>query len=411
MPDQDTIKKYGWHLKVLGAYVQEVTPGIVGLNNTSVISSNDAAALYPTSIIYSNIGFDTLRHRIYDANLVRSLIGLIQNVYSTRAQNPTAIKSALGGFTSALDQILKEYFKTKTIQNKKDAREFTLEYYPYLLKKILMYRGQLKDIFEPNSDETYYLLKSCLHPLLEAITWLSPQNRGYSQVLVDYVFFNDTFMQKPIEFYVLKEVNSTKSQFKILAFDEGIKLLKNYIVNPYGVLFNRHKDKLAYDVELLQEALAKRRIVKDQMLVLEAILKQFKKLSKGSLDYLYTLSGDCLISEERANIILDEIADSEDRAKRIKALIRIEFKFKDQNIELKKFIHLRISQLNIVQLGIKVAANSAYGIFGLITWPCASPLIGNAITNAGKIYGIKLFQAVTVNTFQEREDALKASEG
>lgn len=402
--DQDTIKKFAWHLKVLGAYVQAPKVGIVGLDRTSIIASNDAAALYPTSIIYSNIGFDTLRHRVYDGNLVRSLVGLLQNVFDNRSKNPTAVKSALSGFTSALDQILKEYYKSrKNVPGKKDAREFTLEYYPYLLKKLLVYPGELKDIFEPKTDETYYLLKSCLHPLLETITWLSPQNRGYSQVLVDYVFFNDSFIEKPIEFYVLQEVNSTKSQFKILDFKEGLDLLSKYVINPYGILFDKHKDNLAYDVELLQEALSKRRIIKNQMLVLGSLGKHFDKLSKDSEQYLYTLSGDCLLTESQAEDILTDINDSENRAKRIKALTGVEFKFRETGIPIQKFIKLRISQLNIVQLGIKVAANSAYGIFGLITWPFASPLIGNAITNAGKIYGIKLFQAVTVDTLNNNE--------
>ena len=125
--------------------------------------------------------------------------------------------------------------------------------------------------------------------------------------------------------------------------------------------------------------------------------------SKDSEQYLYTLSGDCLLTESQAEDILTDINDSENRAKRIKALTGVEFKFKETGIPIQKFIKLRISQLNIVQLGIKVAANSAYGIFGLITWPFASPLIGNAITNAGKIYGIKLFQAVTVDTLNNNE--------
>jgi DNA polymerase elongation subunit (family B) len=80
-------------------------------------------------------------------------------------------------------------------------------------------------------------------------------------------------------------------------------------------------------------------------------------------------------------------------------------------MEPKEFARLRASQLNIVQLGIKVAANSAYGIFGLITWPFASPLIGNAITNAGKIYGIKLFQAVTVDILEQKEKLADLEKG
>jgi DNA polymerase elongation subunit (family B) len=401
--DLDTIKSYAWHLKVMGAYVQQPVPSIVGLDKSSIISSNDAAALYPTSIIYSNIGFDTIRHRVYDPFIVSNIINLLENVFKNKKENPTVIQSAVFGFKNALDSILKDYFKNKSVQNKKEAREFTLEYYPMLLNKLLKYSGNLQDIFEPKNDHTYYLLKSCLYPILETITWLNPQNRGYNQMLVEYVFFHDDFVKKPRDIYIFIDINSTKTKFKKLSFDEGLTLFKNYIVNPYGILFDKHKDNLAYDVELLMEALSKRRVVKNQMLVLYSLVEHWDKLSKETLEYIYSLEEGETISFEMADKILDEIHDTENREKRIKSLSEVEWFFKGLKMEPKDFAKLRASQLNIVQLGIKVAANSAYGIFGLITWPFASPLIGNAITNAGKIYGIKLFQAVTVDILEQKE--------
>jgi DNA polymerase elongation subunit (family B) len=401
--DQDMIKAYAWHLKVLGAYVQSPIPMIVGLDNNSIVASNDAAALYPTSIIYSNIGYDTIRHRIYDTFAVKNIIGLIENVFKVKSTNKTAISSAIFGFRSALDQILKEHFKIKSVQNKKEAREFTLEYYPLLLEKILTYNGDLKDIYEPKDDRTYYLLRSCLYPILETITWLNPNNRGYNQMMVEYVFFHEDFIKKPREIYMFHEVNSTKLQFKKLSFDEGLSLFNKYIVNPYGILFDKHKDNLAYDVELLIEALAERRIVKNQMLVLKSVVEHWNKLSEESLNYIYSLDDDGVLTSDQANKILEDINDTENREKRIKALIGVNWFYKRIQMKPKEFAKLRKSQLNIVQLGIKVAANSAYGIFGLITWPYASPLVGNAITNAGKIYGIKLFQAVTVDILEKKE--------
>jgi hypothetical protein len=279
------------------------------------------------------------------------------------------------------------------------------------LEKILSYNGKLEDIFEPKDDKTYYLLKSCLYPILETITWLSPQNRGYNQMLVEYVFFNENFKQKPRDIYVFMDINSTKTQFKKLEFNEGITLFKKYIVNPYGILFDKHEDNLAYDVELLMEALSKRRIIKNQMLVLYTLAKHWEKLSKETLEYIYSLKDQESIVPEMADKILTEINDSENREKRVKSLSEVEWFFKSLKIEPKEFARLRASQLNIVQLGIKVAANSAYGIFGLITWPFASPLIGNAITNAGKIYGIKLFQAVTVDILEQKEKLADLEKG
>ncbi len=400
--DQDTIKKYAWHLKVMGAYVQQPVPAIVGLDERSIIGSADAAALYPTGIIHQNIGFDTIRHRVYDTAVVRKIFSLIADAFMRRADDPSAVRSAIFGFRNALELILKEYFKNKAVQNKKEAKEFTLEYYPFLLERLLSYKGKLEDIYSPIDDETYYLLKSCVYPIVETISWLSPQNAGYNQMLVDYVFFNEDFINKPRDIYMFSDINSTKTQFKIIPFQEGLATFKKYIINPYGILFDKHDDNLSYDVELLMEALSKRRTIKNQMQVLKAILKKWDSLSEESLSYFYTVNLKNITKDQAISILID-IKDSEDRDKRVEALTSFEFNCPDSST-IKTFIELRISQLNIVQLGIKVAANSAYGIFGLITWPFANPLIGNAITNAGKIYGIKLFQAVTVDTLNRIEN-------
>jgi hypothetical protein len=259
-----------------------------------------------------------------------------------------------------------------------------------------MYKGDLQNIYKPVDDETYYLLKSCLFPLLETITWLSPQNRGYNQLIVDYVFFHDDFISKPKPFYIIKEINSVKSEFQKIEFQEGIEHFKKRILNPYGILFDKHEDNLAFDVELLIESLKKRRIIKNQMLVLEAISARFSQLSEEHQKYFLDLD------YQKADKILEAIKDPKDiREKRIQSLLEISFEDVTDISELKAFIDLRSSQLNIIQLGIKVAANSAYGIYGLITWPFASPLIGNSITSAGKIYGIKLFQAVSVEVLSK----------
>jgi hypothetical protein len=266
----------------------------------------------------------------------------------------------------------------------------------HLLRKILEYPGSLEDIFKPINDKTYILLKSYFFPFIEMISWISPQNRGYNKTIVEYIFFHEDFMKKPRKFYVFKNINSTKSTFEIISFDDGIKLFQNYIINPYGTLFDKHDDNLSFDVELLIEALGKRRVIKNQMLVLGAIQAQWSKV-EGVLERYFS-QNNLTIDEKTANKILDLIHDKENRDKRLSSLTSIEFNI-PKNMNLKDYIRLRISQLNVIQLGIKVTANSLYGIYGLITWIYANPLIGNSITNAGKIFGTKLFQSVSVNYF------------
>jgi DNA polymerase elongation subunit (family B) len=394
----DAIKKFAWHLKTMGAYVQEPVPSIVGLDENTVIASNDAAALYPTTGIYQNLGYDTLRDRIYDAAIVKKMIGLLEHVFKTRDTDPSAIDSAIFGFKNALSQVMLDYFKRKSVQNKKDAKDFTLEYYPLLLSRLLKYPGKLTDIFTPKTDQQYYLLQSCLYPLLETITWLSPQNKGYNQTVVDYVFFNDIFDNKYKTFYIMREINSTKTNFQVLNLNEIKEVFKTRILNPYGTLYNLHRDKLSYDVEILQDSLNQRRVVKNQMLVLYAVLEHYEKLPEKIKEYFYSPENGDRLSDRQAYEILDAIQDAENRDKRVQALTGVELNFEEL---AEAFLSLRADQLKILQLGIKVSMNSSYGIFAMITWLYASPLIGNSFTSAGKIYGIKLFQAVSVNILEK----------
>jgi len=399
---QENIKKFAWHLKTLGAYVQSTDGQIVGLEDNIVISSNDAAALYPTVGIFNNLGYDTLRDRIYDTTIVQQIIGLIEKVYTARDNNPQLVDSAVFGFKNALSGMLVDYFKRKHVPNKKDATEFTLAYYPILLERLLRYPGILEDIFEPKTDQQYFLLKSCLYPLLETISWLSPQNKGYSQLILDFIFFNDEFDDKYSIFYYIEEINSTKSRFRKTDVSGIRTLFKTRVLNSYGVLYDLHSTKLSYDVEILKDSLSTRRIVKNQMLVLEAVAAQYPNLSEDIQIYFYNPENDKYLSNEQANDILDAIKDDQPREFRLKSLTEIEFTL-DQDRKAMPFIKLRIAQLNVLQLGIKVSMNSGYGIFAMPTWLYASPLIGNSFTNAGKIYGTKLFQAISINILEELE--------
>ncbi len=398
---QEIIKKYVWYLKTMGAYVMQPTPAIVGLEDNVVIGSNDAAALYPTTGIYQNLGYDTLRDRIYDAGIVKSIINLITTVFDKKETQPNILDSAIGGFRDALLGLLTDYFKRKSVPNKKEAQEFTLEYYPLLLRRLLSYSGELKDIYQPVTDQQYYLLQSCLYPLLETITWLSPQNRGYNQTAVDYVFFNESFDSKYRTFYLFREINTTKTWFEIIDIQRFRELLSRRILNSYGTTYNLHEDKLSFDVEIQQDSLRNRRIVKDKQLVLEATFEQYINIPSNFQKHFVAPDNIELLSKDQANEILEAIKDDQDRQKRIESLTGVEFKLNSEE-EVKPFMKLRASQLKVLQLGIKVSLNSGYGIFAMIGWQYANPLIGNSFTNAGKIYGTKLFQAVSINILETR---------
>jgi hypothetical protein len=136
------------------------------------------------------------------------------------------------------------------------------------------------------------------------------------------------------------------------------------------------------------------------MLVLNAIASQMSNLSENTINF-FKHDGEHKLTREQANQILDDINDPENREWRIGALTEITFPGNLNQVNL--FIALRAAQLDIVQLGIKVSMNSGYGIFAMATWVFANSLIGNSFTCAGKIFGIKLFQKISVDVITERQ--------
>ena len=404
------LKENSWHIKTMGAYVQQPVPGIYGLKEDDLINSTDAAALYPTSTVYSNISPETLFGRVYDSGTIQNFINLIDKIFQMKDKGQTPkqiITLVIPSFKSAMLQLLKNYSANHNVKNKKEAELVTTEYYCELLIKIINYTGKLESIYTPIDDKTYYLLRSCFFPLIESINWLSPQNKGFNQTVIDYVFYPDVFENKyqNKKSYLFTNYNSVKLNFKILDKDELVNNYFNkYLLNSYGTLFFIHSEKLAFEVQLIIDGLAERRVIKDKMLVLDAVLAKIK--SSPSLLKIFNSNIEFL-TEEYANTILTEIEDDQPRESRIGSLTHIDFENKRFNdlVKLENYLTIRKDQFNSNQNGIKVSLNSGYGILGMISYEHSDPLCANSITNAGKIYGIKVFQTVSawvMELYQEK---------
>jgi DNA polymerase elongation subunit (family B) len=405
-----TLKENSWHIKVKGAYVQQPVAGIYGLEDDSLINSTDAAALYPNVTVFSNISPETLFGRVYDPSTVLNFVQLVEKVFQMKKtkSNTEIINLVIPSFRSALLQLLKVYSTHNNVKNKKDAELVTTEYYCELLKKIINYDGKLVDIYTPIDDKTYYLLRSCYFPLIESISWLSPQNKGFSQIIIDYIFYPELFETKYAkqDLYLFTEYNNVGLNFKKLSKDELKEYFKKYLLNSYGTLFYTHEEKLSFEVQLIIDGLAERRVVKNKMLVLDAILAKFKKANL--LQKLFE-TGVVYLTPEQADEILNEIEDDQPRKKRITSLIDIDLENKTFNNweKGKAYISIRKDQFNSNQNGIKVSLNSGYGILGMISYEFSDPLAANSITNGGKIFGIKVFQTVSAWVIEKYQDKLE----
>jgi len=412
---QKDIKDLAAHLRTMGAYVQQPNPQIVGLNNFQVVGSQDAKSLYPTIMVLLNIGYDTLRGRIYESKIVMNAFNMLRNVHSLQHEGPEILDAAWVNFKGALKNLAKSYTEREKLKKSKaEFIKFTIEFYGELFRKIVNYKGPFNNILSPTNDEEYYLLKSCLYPLFEALTWISPHNKGYSNTIVDCVFFNNTFDSKYKDetFIVFEEINSSKTKVKeysIQEFKENIS--SKYILNSYGTYFDKHDDNKSFEVDLILGGMSDRGFVKNQMLIIEAIVQNWSKLDQR-IQAAFILDGEHL-DETIAIEVIDLVGDSDPGTKawQLKNLKSIKFETIVDPEKLNARLELAASQRNSKSNGIKVTLNSGYGIYGMATWIYGNNLIANSITSGGKIYGIKLFQQVASNKLKVERQKIEDNKG
>jgi len=404
------IKEFAAHLKTLGAYVQQPNPAIVGLLLTQIIGSQDAKSLYPTIMVLLNLGYDTLRGRIYEYNIVGKLLQQLIYIHSIRNNDERVLETAVANFKSALKNIVTAYTSRNKIKSSKAKLiDFTVTYYGNCFKNLVSYDGDFNDILKPKDDKTYKLLKSNLYPLFEALTWIHQLNKGYSQTVIDWVYFNKGFDTKYADkkFVVFEEINSVHTEVKTYTLNEFKKnIATKYLLNPYGTYFDRHQDNKSFEVDLVLGGMADRGYVKNQFLILDAITENWNKLNNKqrlafALEDEYI---DPAIAEEIILLVGDPNEGT--RKWQLKNLLSIKFFTLVKDDLMKAKLALISSQKLSESNSIKVTLNSGYGIYGMATWNYGNNLIANSITTGGKIYGIKHFQQIASNRLKKERDKI-----
>lgn len=406
------IQKLAFHVKTLGAFVQEPNPGVVGLGLNEVIASVDAKSLYPTSMVNGNIGYDTLFARVYDAAIIGKTIEYIQQIFQKRVTDPSAVDKSFIAFRKNILQMLEDYISRNKADKAAELKNFAPDYYATLFYKIVSYRGSLENIFRPQTDEEYVLCKCCLYPLLETLTFISKKNLGYSATCCNYIFRHTEFdrMYKDQVFYLFDNINSTRTRFLVLNIDQFKEYYATkFNINPYGTLFYKHYDLKSFEVDNVLNGMASRKIVKDQGLVLGVLTKSWKLLTDEERGVFYSTQGK--IDKLIAQTIIEKVGDTsaKGKEKQIKSLLQIDFSFKeavDKDMQLsgKNMDSIILNLLTNVeeykmayQDGEKTSLNTGYGLYAMVNWDWSNSLISNSITNGGKIMGLKVFQQVSAN--------------
>jgi len=397
----DDVKKFFFALSVKGAYVQTAPSNgrLVGLDPQQFIFSMDATSLYPSAMILNNISEESFYGRIYDEIIVGKFMQLLQ----ATLQQQIAADQAANMIEQAFRMQFAEYAKREKINKQKETVDFNVRYCVYLFTKIAKSGEKFEDILSPKTSRQYRLLKSYLHPILEAITWTSPYNKGYNNTLVNWIFYPDDFDKTIKNAWVIENIYSFKTKLSNYNKQQLIdNILKKYLLNIWGVVFIKHNNLLAEDIKKIIDSMSSRKIIKNEMLVLDQLLvnivegnEDARKLAHLLMKKEFNKIDDSLIEAAGIKQIMQD--------KKIKSVEQLSFaELETSDDVIADSLEIAVAEKDIGQSSRKVFMNSGFGIKGLNSFIFSAPLLGNAITSAGKIYGIKVAQYITSQEIKSR---------
>ncbi len=232
----------------------------VGVCNTS---------LYPSMILQSNIGFDTLKSKIINP-ITYNFITFLDNNLGKCDLDPKVNNKIF----EIVDTFIKE-------ENPSKKRELLIMYY-YLISKLLKVlfdsRLTLSQIMNPQNDKANILLSKYLIPFLDIFEEVHPNNKEYNNFAYDYIFDKHENVIKNYEYlYMIKDIHTPKKYIERLTFNQTIEFIKNYSFSITGCCFSKHEEYLGLFSENLRNLKSMRTIAKNNMF----------KYPVGSEDYKF----------------------------------------------------------------------------------------------------------------------------
>jgi len=259
--------------KFEGAYVKN-SPGRVYTSENGLIIDLDATSLYPSMIRQNNISFDTYHGRILDpvttTNALKTLDNLLKDKKNEKIRN--SIHSAF------LDLIVKYINSDKiTTTNANDAVQQYYYVISYLLDKIINSKAvSIKEIFQPNNQYNYILLKKYVIPFINLIDEIHIKSCEYNNFCYDYLLSGE--ISSP-SIYVIEDINLSSLRItQILAESLEEYLKKNQlIITLTGCLFYKHERKLSLFAGWLERMATMRK----------QYIKERDKYKKGDDEYSF----------------------------------------------------------------------------------------------------------------------------
>lgn len=241
--------------KYPGAAVRVPKPTII--NDGSIVLDLDASALYPNSILQSNISFDSYRARILPTCTYKTII-LLNNVL-TKTNFPEALAPSL--FKMCVDYTQKPTI-TRKLQTITEIYYIMMHHFETLFKSNL----PLYNILTPNTTPAAILLKTYLIPLLDIINLIHPSNLGYNQFVYDYLFMDQDELAKQYQtIYIIHNTNSPKLNIQQHSLTETLAFMKKYSTTLAGTIFTKHEDHTGLFTDFLKQTGNLREVYRKKM--------------------------------------------------------------------------------------------------------------------------------------------------
>lgn len=226
-----------------GAYVKQPKPQIV-TERDGIITDLDAISLYPSMILQNNISFDTFYGRVIDP-IVYKTIDMIRKTFEETKKFPDQL------YSSILDFIIKHVSNNEYL-NKNDAIQYLYYILSYLFHKLEKNIRPISNIFNPQSQENYIILKRYVIQILDLMAEIHPKAKEYNTFIHDYLLNNEINIDN---IYIIENVNEPTLKIIMIKAAEFEKYLKdnNLIISISGILTLKHDLKKGLFTKFLIE--------------------------------------------------------------------------------------------------------------------------------------------------------------
>lgn len=248
-----------------GAYVKEPKPQII----LGTIIDLDATALYPSKILESNIGFDTYRARVLNPNTYKFLQQLELHLGVQQLSNVIYVN---------IFQLIENYCvkNKKKITNQAKFKRQMYYTFMFLLQRLVESNELIKDIYEPKTDEQYFLLLFYLLPLLDLFNNLHPSREAYNPFIYDHIFKNENEVRQTYPLlYIIDNIGGSSPSIKKLNTNDTINFINKYSFTICGTCFDKHEENIGIYSEMLRNLSALRK----------GYNKELEKYAEGTKEY------------------------------------------------------------------------------------------------------------------------------